>query len=182
MLAILGIVSLIGMFVVLYSHFSSVNLALQVMLGIPLAFIGAVVGVWMTGGVFSIATMVGFITLTGISARNGILMIAHYLHLMKEEGETFSLQMLYRGSQERLVPVLMTALTALMALVPLIMAADEPGKEILHPVAVVIFYGLLTSTILNLIVTPLIFWMFGAGAVRRLIPDAFKTANNLTKT
>lgn len=179
MIAILGLISLIGMFVVLYSHFGSANLALQIMSGIPLAFIGAVIGVWMTGGVFSIATMVGFITLTGIAARNGILMIAHYLHLMREEGETFSLSMLYRGSQERLVPVLMTAMTALMALIPLIMAADQPGKEILHPVAVVIFYGLLTSTILNLIVTPLVFWMFGEQAVRRLIPNAFETAKNL---
>ena len=147
------------------------------MLGIPLAFIGAVVGVWLTGGTFSIATMVGFVTLTGISARNGIMMIAHYLHLMREEGETFSLKMLYRGSQERLVPVLMTALTAVMALTPLVLAADEPGKEILHPVAVVIFSGLITSTLLNLIITPMIFWMFGEKAVRRLIPDAFEAAN-----
>ena len=173
MISILGIVSLIGMFLVLYSYFKSANLALQIMLGIPLAFIGAVIGVWLSGGVFSIATMVGFITLTGIAARNGILMIAHYLHLMKEEGEAFTLDMLYRGSQERLVPVLMTALTALMALIPLILAADQPGKEILHPVAVVIFSGLLTSTLLNLIVTPLIFWMFSAKTVRTLLPSAF---------
>lgn len=173
MILILGMFSLAGMFLVLYSHFRSVNLALQVMVGIPLAFIGAVIGVWMTGAVFSIATMVGFITLTGISARNGILMIAHYLHLMREEGEQFSLVMLYRGSQERLVPVLMTALTALMALTPLVLAADDPGKEILHPVAVVIFSGLLTSTILNLVVTPLIFWMFGQKTIQKLIPQSF---------
>ncbi len=178
MISILGIVSLIGMFLVLYSHFKSANLALQVMIGIPLAFIGAVVGVWLSGGVFSIATMVGFVTLTGIAARNGILMIAHYLHLMKEEGEGFTLDMLYRGSQERLVPVLMTALTALMALIPLILAADEPGKEILHPVAVVIFSGLLTSTLLNLIVTPLIFWMFSERTLRRLAPGAFQLSTN----
>ncbi len=95
---------------------------------------------------------------------------------MREEGETFSLKMLYRGSQERLVPVLMTALTAVMALTPLVLAADEPGKEILHPVAVVIFSGLITSTLLNLIITPIIFWMFGEKAVRRLIPDAFESA------
>lgn len=176
LIALLGLVSLAGMFVVLYSHFRSANLALQVMIGIPLAFIGAVIGVWLTGGVFSIATMVGFVTLTGIAARNGILMIAHYLHLMQAEGEAFSLAMLYRGAQERLVPVLMTALTALMALVPLILAADEPGKEILHPVAVVIFSGLLTSTTLNLVVTPLIFWMFSEKTMRRLAPAAFTAA------
>lgn len=178
LIGILGVVSLIGMFVVLFSHFNSANLALQVMIGIPLAFIGAIIGVWMTGAVFSIATMVGFVTLTGIAARNGIMMISHYLHLMKEEGEGFTLEMLYRGSQERLVPVLMTALTALMALTPLIMAADEAGKEILHPVAVVIFSGLLTSTILNLVVTPLVFWMFSRKTVSRLIPQ---TLNHQTQ-
>lgn len=178
LIAILGIVSLIGMFVVLYSHFKSANLALQVMIGIPLAFIGAVIGVWITGAIFSIATMVGFVTLTGIAARNGIMMVSHYLHLMKEEGEGFTLEMLYRGSQERLVPVLMTALTALMALTPLILAADEPGKEILHPVAVVIFSGLLTSTVLNLVVTPLVFWMFSRKTISRLIPQ---TLNHQTQ-
>ena len=181
MIMLLGLLSLLGMYVVLYSHFGSASLALQVMLGIPLAFIGAIVGVWLAGGTFSIATMVGFVTLTGIAARNGIMMIAHYLHLMREEGEAFSLKMLYRGSQERLVPVLMTALTAVMALTPLVLAADEPGKEILHPVAVVIFSGLITSTLLNLVITPLIFWMFGEKAVRRLIPDAFEAANNKGK-
>jgi CzcA family heavy metal efflux pump len=177
LISILGLVSLIGMFIVLYSHFNSANLALQVMIGIPLAFIGAVIGVWLTGAVFSIATMVGFVTLTGIAARNGIMMISHYLHLMREEGEGFTLDMLYRGSQERLVPVLMTALTALMALTPLIMAAAEPGKEILHPVAVVIFSGLLTSTILNLVVTPLVFWMFSRKTISRLIPQTLNYEN-----
>ena len=161
---ILSIFSLLGMFLALYTHFRSVSLTLQVMLAIPLSFIGAVIGIYLTGGVFSIATMVGFITLTGIASRNGIMMISHYLHLMKYEGESFDLKMLKRGTQERLVPVLMTALTALLALTPLVMAAGETGKEILSPVATVIFSGLFSSTLLNLIVTPLVFWKFGEKA------------------
>jgi CzcA family heavy metal efflux pump len=161
---ILSIFSLLGMFLALYTHFRSVSLTLQVMLAIPLSFIGAVIGIYLTGGVFSIATMVGFITLTGIASRNGIMIISHYLHLMKHEGERFDLQMLKRGTQERLVPVLMTALTALLALTPLVIAAGETGKEILSPVAIVIFSGLFSSTLLNLIVTPLVFWKFGERA------------------
>jgi len=167
---ILGVFSLLGMFLVLFAFFKSANLALQVMAAVPAAFIGAVVGVWLSGGVFSIATMVGFITLTGIAARNGILMIAHYLHLMEHEGEMFDRRMIYRGTQERIIPVLMTALTASLALVPLILAADEPGRELLHPVAVVIFCGLFSSTLLDLTVRPLLFWQFGRSAVQRLLP------------
>ena len=161
---ILSLFSLLGMFLTLYTHFRSLNLTLQVMLAIPLSFIGAVIGIFMTGGIFSIATMVGFITLTGIASRNGIMMISHYLHLMKNEEENFDLKMLKRGTQERLVPVLMTALTALLALTPLVMAAGETGKEILSPVATVIFSGLFSSTLLNLIVTPIVFWKFGEKA------------------
>ncbi len=161
---ILSFFSLIGMLVALYIHFRSINLAMQVMVAIPLSFIGAVVGIYLTGGVFSIATIVGFITLTGIASRNGIMMISHYLHLMKYEGENFDLKMLKRGTQERLVPVLMTAFTAILALTPLVLAAGEAGKEILSPVATVIFSGLFSSTLLNLIVTPMMFWRFGKNA------------------
>jgi len=168
---ILSIFSVIGMFLALYTHFRSANLSFQVMLVIPLSFIGAVIGIYLTGGIFSIATLVGFITLTGIASRNGIMMITHYLNLMKEEGENFDLAMLRRGTQERLVPVLMTALTALLALTPLIIAAGETGKEILSPVAVVIFSGLFSATLLNLIVTPLVFWQFGRNAAQRYIGD-----------
>jgi Cu/Ag efflux pump CusA len=122
--------------------------------------------------VFSIATMVGFITLTGISSRNGIMMISHYLHLMKSEGEKFSWPMIQRGTRERIVPVLMTAITAALALTPLVMGAGQPGREILHPVAVVIFCGLFSSTLLDVVVTPLVFWRFGRRAVAKLLPDA----------
>lgn len=166
---ILSIFSLLGMFLALYTHFRSASLSLQVMLAIPLSFIGAVIGIYLSGGVFSIATMVGFITLTGIASRNGIMMITHYLHLMKYEGESFDINMLKRGTQERLVPVIMTALTALLALTPLVLAAGETGKEILSPVAIVIFSGLFSSTLLNLIITPIVFWKFGEKPSRKYI-------------
>ena len=172
MIALLSLVSFIGMFVLLCTHFRSVNLAIQVMISIPLAFIGAVVGVYVTGGSLSVATLIGFITLTGIATRNAIMMLSHYIHLMKHEGEKFDLSMLFRGTQERLVPVLMTALTAALALTPLIMAGHEPGKEILYPVSVVIFSGLFSSTLLNLIVTPLIFWRFSKRALLKLVPES----------
>ena len=169
LIAILSIFSLVGMFVVLYAHFRSAMFAAQIMLNIPLAFIGAVAGVLLMGGVFSIATMVGFVTLTGIAARNGIMMISHYLHLMKFEGEKFDTHMIVRGTQERLVPVLMTALTAGLALVPLVLGAGQPGREILHPVAVVIFSGLFSSTLLDLIVTPLVFAKFGRRSAEKYL-------------
>jgi HME family heavy-metal exporter len=158
---------------VLYLQFRSASFAAQVMLNIPLAFIGAVAGVkWLSGGTFSVASMVGFIALTGIAARNGIMMISHYLHLVQNEGERFDRAMIVRGTQERIVPVLMTALTAGLALVPLMLGAGQPGREILHPVAVVIFCGLFTSTLLDLIVRPVVFWKFSRGAIARLYPEA----------
>lgn len=172
LIAILSLFSLAGMFIVLYAHFRSVMFAIQIMLNIPMAFIGSVIGVLLMGGTLSIATMVGFITLTGIAARNGIMMISHYLHLMEHEGEKFDLKMIVRGTQERLVPVLMTALTAALALVPLVIAAGQPGREILHPVAVVIFSGIFSSTLLDFIVTPLVFWRFGRKSVAKLLPQA----------
>lgn len=172
LIAVLSIFSFISMFIVLYAHFRSVMFAVQIMLNIPMAFIGSVLGVWLMGGTMSIATMVGFITLTGIAARNGIMMISHYLHLMEHEGEKFDFKMIVRGTQERLVPVLMTALTAALALVPLVIAAGQPGREILHPVAVVIFSGIFSSTLLDFIVTPLVFWRFGRKSVARILPQA----------
>jgi len=176
LIAVLSLFSLSGMFIVLYAHFRSVMFAVQIMLNIPMAFIGSVIGVWLMGGTMSIATMVGFITLTGIAARNGIMMVSHYLHLMEHEGEKFDIQMIVRGTQERLVPVLMTALTASLALVPLVIAAGQPGREILHPVAVVIFSGIFSSTLLDFVVTPLVFWKFGRKSVARILPQAVASA------
>jgi CzcA family heavy metal efflux pump len=174
LILLLGLCSLVGMFFVLYLQFRSASFAAQVMLSIPLAFIGAVFGVkFFAGGIMSVASLVGFIALTGIAARNGIMMLSHYLHLMREEGMPFGREMIVRGTQERVVPVLMTALTAGLALLPLLLGAGQPGREILHPVAVVIFCGLVTSTALDLVVRPLVFRKYGARASRRLAPQAF---------
>ena len=157
--------SVAGIFLVLYSHFKSSRMVFQIMLNIPLALIGSVIAVMLTGGTFSIATLVGFITLTGIASRNGIMMISHYIHLVEHEGETFGKPMIIRGSLERLVPVLMTALTAALALVPLTLDSQASGKEILYPVATVILGGLISCTLLDIIVTPVAFYLFGKEAL-----------------
>ena len=169
LIAGLSLVSLAMMFLVLYSRYQSVVLAGIVMANIPLALIGSVVAMWIAGVSLSVASMVGFITLAGIATRNGILKISHYINLVKFEGETFGHAMIVRGSLERLTPVLMTALVAAFALTPLLLAADAPGKEILHPVAVVIFGGLVSSTLLDTLLTPVLFWLFGEQATARLV-------------
>jgi Cu/Ag efflux pump CusA len=150
--------------ILLAHYFQSLSLALQVLLNIPLALVGGLVLTWLLIDNISIATLVGFIAVGGIAARNGIMMISHYLHLMRHEGEGFTREMVERGTQERMVPVLMTALAAGIALIPFVLAADEPGKEILHPVAVVIVGGLVSSTALDFIVTPLVFFRFAKNA------------------
>ena len=167
LIGLLSIFAFLGIFLVLYSHFKSSRIVIQIMLNIPLALIGSVIAVTLTGGTFSIATLVGFITLTGIASRNGIMMISHYIHLIEHEGEKFSKEMIIRGSLERLVPVLMTALVAALALLPLTMDAQASGKEILYPVAVVILGGLISSTLLDMIVTPIVFYMFGEKALKK---------------
>ncbi len=153
----------------LYSYFQSLSLALQVMLNIPLALVGGLVFTWLKIDNISIATLVGFIAVGGVAARNGIMMISHYLHLMNHEGEGFTREMVIRGTLERMVPVLMTALSAGIALIPLVLAADQPGKEILHPVAVVIVGGLISSTLLDFLITPLIFFHFARKAAEQAI-------------
>jgi CzcA family heavy metal efflux pump len=169
LIAGLSLLSLALMFLVLYSRYQSAVLAAIIMANIPLALIGSVLAMWIAGVSLSVASMVGFITLAGIATRNGILKISHYINLCQFEGESFSQSMIVRGSLERLTPVLMTALVAAFALTPLLLAADAPGKEILHPVAVVIFGGLVSSTLLDTLLTPLLFWMFGEQATRRLV-------------
>jgi CzcA family heavy metal efflux pump len=164
LIAMLAILSLAAIFLVLYSHFDSGRLALVIMANVPMALIGSVAAIWLSDATLSVASLVGFITLTGIAARNGIMKVSHYLHLMRHEGEGFTREMVVRGSLERLTPVLMTALVAALALVPLVLSAGEPGKEILHPVAVVIFGGLISSTVLDSVVTPVVFWLFGGAA------------------
>lgn len=169
LMTFLAILAILGVFIVLYMHFRSTFISIQVMLNIPMAFIGGVIGIYLTDKVISVASLVAFVTLCGIASRNGIMMISHYLHLMKHEGEKFSEQMVIRGSLERLVPVLMTALTAILALTPLVLAGGDPGKEILHPVAVVIVGGLISSTLLDMFVTPAVFYHFGRKSAERNI-------------
>ncbi len=169
LMTFLAILAVLGIFIVLYMHFKSKFIAIQVMLNIPMAFIGGVIGIYLTDNTISIASLVAFVTLCGISSRNGIMMISHYLHLMKHEHEKFGEQMVIRGSLERLVPVLMTALTAILGLIPLAFAGGAPGKEILHPVAVVIVGGLISSTLLDMFVTPTVFYHFGKKSAEKSV-------------
>jgi CzcA family heavy metal efflux pump len=155
----------------LYGYFRTPFFAIQVLCDIPLALVGGLVFTYFKLGNISIATLVGFIAVAGVAARNSIMLISHYLHLMSMEGEGFTREMIIRGTKERLVPVLMTALAAGIGLIPLVLAADQPGKEILHPVAVVIVGGLVTSTLLGLGVTPTVFYTFGRKAAQTAVAN-----------
>jgi HME family heavy-metal exporter len=167
-IGILSLVSLSLIFAILYSRYRSAALAFIIMGSVPLALIGSVAALWIAGQPLSVASMVGFITLTGIATRNGILKISHYINLALNEGLPFGSALVIRGSLERMTPVLMTALAAGVALVPLLIGADAPGKEILHPVAVTIFGGLVSATLLDALVTPTLFLMFGRKPLERL--------------
>jgi HME family heavy-metal exporter len=168
-------VSLALIFVVLQSRYRSTVLALIIMGNIPLALIGSIAALWIAGLPLSVASMMGFVTLAGISARNGILKISRYINLVLHEGERFGPSLIVRGSLERLAPVLLTALCAGLALTPLLLGSGEPGREILHPVAVTIFGGLMSSTLLDAVVTPTLFLSFGRRPLERL-------ANNQSRT
>ncbi|HEY5313268.1 MAG TPA: efflux RND transporter permease subunit, partial [Pirellulales bacterium] len=171
-IGLLGLLSLACMFLALYTLFRSVNLSLQVLAALPMAAIGAVAALVVTHQSLTVASLVGFISLAGIASRNGILLIAHYLHLVRYEGEAFDLAMIERAGRERLAPMLMTALTAGIGLVPLVLAAGEPGKEILYPVATVILGGLISSTLLDFLVHPALFWCFGRQEAMRQMRHA----------
>lgn len=144
----------------LFSYFRSITFVLLVFTIVPISLVGSIFLTALTLDTISIATLVGFIAVSGIAARNNIMLVSHYLHLMRHEGEHFTRKMVERGTQERLIPILMTAISAGLALVPLLLATEEPGKEILNPIAVVIVGGLITSTLLGLGVTPAIFYSF----------------------
>ena len=168
-IALLFVVALLGMLFLLYTIFGNFNLALQVMVALPMAFVGSVLALLITGQMLSIAAKIGFISLCGIASRNGILLMNHYLHLVKHEGEAWSKEMIVRAGKERLAPVLMTALTSGIGLVPLALAAGETGKEILYPVATVIIGGLISSTLLEFLVRPALFWQFGIEAAKQSV-------------
>jgi heavy-metal exporter, HME family len=185
-IGLLSLVSLGLVFMVLYQRYKSVALVAIILTNIPLALIGSVIALWLAGQPLSVASMIGFITLAGISARNGILKISHYINLALFEGELFGRALIVRGSLERLSPVLMTALAAGLALTPLLFGAGEPGREILHPVAVTIFGGLVSCTLLDTLLTPILFLRFGRRPLGRILavrqtqtsahPDAPTTA------
>jgi len=141
---------------------------LQILNAIPTAFIGGVLALVITQQTLTVASLVGFISLGGIAVCNGILLVTHYVHLMKHEGEAFSEKMVLRGSLERLSPVLMTALTAGIGLIPLVVAGQQPGREILYPVATVILGGLITSTFCEFLIHPGLFWRFSGKAADRM--------------
>jgi len=176
MLGLLFLVAMLGVFLVLYTMFRSVNLSLQVMAALPMAFIGSVAALVITHQTLTIAAMVGFISLAGIASRNGILLLNHYLHLVKFEGESWTKEMIVRAGLERLAPVLMTALTAGIGLIPLVLAADQPGKEILYPVATVILGGVISSTLLDFLVHPALFWLFGLNAAEAVVRESAAAA------
>lgn len=170
-IAVMSVVVLLIVVFLLYSYFQNFNFVLLVLTIIPVSLIGAIFYTSLTLNNISIATLVGFIAVAGIAARNNIMMISHYLHLMRHEGESFTREMVERGTLERLVPVLMTAVSAGLALIPLVLAADEPGKEILNPVGVVIVGGLVSSTFLGLGLTPALFYLFGRKAAEKAVEE-----------
>jgi Cu/Ag efflux pump CusA len=161
-LLVLGGVVIIAIFLLLFVAFHSGRDALLVMLNLPLALMGGVVGMYLSGGILSVATLIGFITLFGIATRNGVILIAHIHNLMRQEQVHYVYKAVHRAAMERLIPILMTALSAGLALVPLALSAGEPGSEIQNPMAVVILWGLLSSTLLNMIVVPALYLRFGS--------------------
>ena len=162
-LALYGIGAAIAIFLLLQASFGSWRLATLSFFTLPMALVGGALAAWIGGGVLSLGSLVGFYTVFGIAARNGILMINHFQHLERHEGETFGPALVLRGAQERLSPILMTTLATGLALVPLVVAGSIPGHEIEHPLAVVILGGLVTSTLLNLFVVPSLYLRFGRG-------------------
>jgi len=155
-----AVLSAIGIFLIVYADFASVRLALLLMLCLPIALTGSIFSALFSGGVLSLGSIVGFVTVLGIVARNGIMLISHYRHLEMEENVPFGEELILRGAMERLSPILMTALTTALALVPIVIGGNRPGQEIEHPMAIVIIGGLVTSTLLNLLFMPALYWKF----------------------
>lgn len=172
-LGLLSMLVIFGIGLMLHVMFRSLRDTLFIMVNLPFALIGGVAGVYITGGILSIASIIGLISVFGIAARNGIMLVSHVRHLQRHEGVTDFAEAVRRGSMERLSPILMTALSAGLALIPLALKADDPGTEILAPMAVVILCGLFSSTLLNMLVVPALFVRFGrpVEAIRKL-PDA----------
>ena len=169
--------SLLGIYLILYADFKSHRIASLILLSLPFALCGCIIATWISGGVLSLGSLVGFVTVLGVAARNAIMLISHYRHLQTEEGEQFNLHMIVRGALERMTPILMTAIAAALALLPIIVGGNKPGHEIEFPMAIVIVGGLTTSTILNLFFLPLIYWLFGRD--RKKLNENKENENNI---
>jgi Cu/Ag efflux pump CusA len=157
----LGVLSLLGILLILHVDFGSARLVTLVALTLPFALIGGVAAAFLSGGVLSLGSLVGFVTVLGIAARNGIMLVSHYRHLQETEGVAFGRDLVMRGAEERLAPILMTALATGLALVPIVIGGSRSGQEVEHPMAVVILGGLFTSTVLNVFLLPAIFLRYG---------------------
>jgi CzcA family heavy metal efflux pump len=175
-LLLFAIAAAIGVFLLLHTSFGSTRLAILSFLTLPFALVGGILAAWLGTGVISLGSLVGFFTVLGIAARNGIMMINHFQHLEREEGEPFGPGLVIRGARERLAPILMTALATGLALVPLAIAGDRPGHEIEHPLAIVILGGLITSTLLNLFVVPSLYLRFAKSGNAQDQPHAVEAS------
>jgi Cu/Ag efflux pump CusA len=156
-----GEVTVVGILLILTTAFGSARDALIIMLNLPLALVGGVLGVYVSGGVLSVASIIGFITLFGIATRNGIMLVSHIRHLLEQEGVSDLREAVLRGAAERVSPILMTALAAGLALIPVALGMGKPGSEIQAPMALLILFGLLSSTALNMVVVPAAYYRFG---------------------
>ena len=168
-----------SIFLLLHLSLGDWRLASMVFLTLPFALVGGILAAFLGGGVISLGSLVGFLTVLGIAARNGIMMISHFQHLERFEGEVFGLNLVLRGARERLSPILMTTGATALAIVPLVIYGDLPGHEIEFPMAIVILGGLVTSTLLNLLIVPALYLRFGGGSVKRIeIESAAKLASS----
>ena len=168
-LLLAGIAATLVIFFLLRISLGNWRLAGMSFLSLPLALVGGVIAAFLTGGVLSLGSLVGFLTILGVAARNGIMLISHYQHLEMYEGETFGIELILRGAKERIAPIMMTALTAGLALIPIVIAGNIPGHEIEHPMTIVILGGLVTSTLVNLFIVPALYMVFGKGSVQPVV-------------
>jgi Cu/Ag efflux pump CusA len=179
LLALAGL-SLLGILLLLYADFRSPRLVGLIFVSLPFALVGGVIAVLVTGGVLSLGSLVGFVTVLGIAARNGIMLVSHYRHLEFEEGQVFGEELVLRGSEERIAPILMTALATGLALLPIVIGGNRPGHEIEHPLAVVILGGLVTSTLLNLFLMPALYLRYGSRRKREGEPTKAPAGTEVT--
>ncbi|MFH0988427.1 MAG: efflux RND transporter permease subunit [bacterium] len=163
----LSLLALVGIFLILYSDFGSLRVVAIVIAGLPFALIGGVFFAFATSGVLTLGSLIGFVTVLGIATRNSIMLISHYRHLQIMEGQPFGLELIIRGAKERLAPILMTALAAALALLPIIIGGNKPGQEIENPMALVILGGLITSALVNLFALPVVYWKYGEKSLNR---------------